>query len=118
MAAAAAGLMLALGFIERRRNFAILSAVGAKPRQLAAFLWSEGLLVVAGGIVFGLASGLMTAWMLVKLLTGVFDPPPEALSIPWTYLAIVLSLVIASVAIAVLSARRSPGHDAEHLRDI
>ncbi|MBN9218349.1 MAG: ABC transporter permease [Mesorhizobium sp.] len=118
MAAAAAGLMLALGFIERRRNFAILSAVGAKPRQLAAFLWSEGLLVVAGGIVFGLASGLMTAWMLVKLLTGVFDPPPEALSVPWTYLAIVLSLVIASVVIAVLSARPSPGHDAEHLRDI
>lgn len=118
MAAAAAGLMLALGFIERRRNFAILSAVGAKPRQLAAFLWSEGLLIVVGGIVFGLASGLMTAWMLVKLLTGVFDPPPEALSIPWTYLAIVLSLVIASVVAAVLSARPSPGHDAEHLRDI
>ncbi|WP_256752915.1 FtsX-like permease family protein [Mesorhizobium sp. Mes31] len=118
MAAAAAGLMLALGFVERRRNFAILSAIGAKPRQLAAFLWSEGLLIVIGGIMFGLASGLMTAWMLVKLLTGVFDPPPEALSIPWTYLAIVLSLVIASVVIAVLSASPSPGHDAEHLRDI
>lgn len=118
MAAAAAGLMLALGFIERRRNFAILSAVGAKPRQLAAFLWSEGLLIVVGGIIFGVASGLMTAWMLVKLLTGVFDPPPEALSIPWTYLATVLGLVIASVVIAVLSARPSTGHDAEHLRDI
>ena len=68
--------------------------------------------------MFGLASGLMTAWMLVKLLTGVFEPPPEALSIPWAYLAIVLSLVIASVVIAVLSAMPSPGHDAEHLRDI
>lgn len=118
MAAAAAGLMLALGFVERRRNFAILSAVGAKPRQLAAFLWSEGLLIVVGGIMFGLASGLMTAWMLVKLLTGVFDPPPEALSIPWTYLVVVLGLVIASVVVAVLSAMPSPGHDAEHLRDI
>ncbi len=118
MAAAAAGLMLALGFIERRRNFAILSAIGAKPRQLAAFLWSEGILILAGGLVFGLLSGVLTAWMLVKLLTGVFDPPPETLSIPWAYLAVVLCLVIASVIVAVLSARSSSTHDAEHLRDL
>jgi putative ABC transport system permease protein len=117
MAAAAAGLMLALGFVERRRNFAILSAIGAKPRQLAAFLWSEGLLILVGGFAFGLLSGVLTAWMLVKLLTGVFDPPPEALSIPWVYLGIVLGLVAASVVAAVLSARPSSGQDAEHLRD-
>jgi len=118
MAAAAAGLMLALGFTERRRNFAILSAIGAKPRQQAAFLWSEGILILAGGLVFGLLSGVLTAWMLVKLLTGVFDPPPETLSMPWTYLAVVLCLVIASVIVAVLSARPSSTHDAEYLRDI
>ncbi len=118
MAAAAAGLMLALGFIERRRNFAILSAIGAKPRQLAAFLWSEGILILAGGLAFGLLSGVLTAWMLVKLLTGVFDPPPETLSIPWAYLAAVLCLVIASVIVAVLSARSSSAHDADHLRDL
>ncbi|TPI99577.1 FtsX-like permease family protein [Mesorhizobium sp. B2-8-1] len=118
MAAAAAGLMLALGFIERRRNFAILSAIGAKPRQLAAFLWGEGILILVGGFGFGLLSGWLTAWMLVKLLTGVFDPPPEALSIPWAYLGVVLGLVGASVVAAVLSARPSSGQDAEHLRDL
>ena len=117
MAAAAAGLMLALGFVERRRNFAILSAIGARPRQLAAFLWSEGLLILVGGFAFGLLSGVLTAWMLVKLLTGVFDPPPDALSIPWAYLGVVLGLVAASVVAAVLSARPSSGQDAEHLRD-
>jgi putative ABC transport system permease protein len=118
MAAAAAGLMLALGFIERRRPFAILNAIGAKPRQLAAFLWGEGLLIVVGGLIFGLLSGFLTAWMLVKLLTGVFDPPPEALSIPWLYLGFMLCLVVASVVAAVLSARPSSGQDAEHLRDL
>jgi putative ABC transport system permease protein len=56
--------------------------------------------------------------MLVKLLTGVFDPPPEALSIPWLYLGIVLCLVAASVAAAILSARPSSGQDAGHLRDL
>ncbi|BCG84860.1 hypothetical protein MesoLj113c_09700 [Mesorhizobium sp. 113-3-9] len=118
MAAAAAGLMLALGFLERRRPFAILAAIGAKPRQLAAFLWSEGLLILVGGMVFGLLSGLLTAWMLVKLLTGVFDPPPEALSIPWLYLATMLGLVAASVAAAIWSARPSAGQAAEQLRDL
>ncbi len=117
MAAAAAGLMLLLGFIERRRNFAILNAIGAKPRQLAAFLWGEGLLVIVGGFVFGLVSGIATAWMLVKQLTGVFDPPPDALSIPWAYLGTVLCLVVGSVGAAVMFARPSAGHDAEHLRD-
>lgn len=117
MAIAAAGLMLALGFVERRRNFAILTAIGAKPGQLAAFLWSEGLLVIAGGFTFGLLSGVVMAWMLVKLLTGVFDPPPEALSIPWLYLAVVLCLVAISVVAAVLFSRPSVGHDTEYLRD-
>ena len=117
MAAAAAGLMLALGFIERRRNFAILNAVGAKPGQLAAFLWGEAIVVIVGGFVFGLLSGVVIAWMLVKLLTGVFDPPPEALSIPWLYLGVVLCLVAVSVGAAVLFARPSAGHDAEYLRD-
>ncbi|MGX8011123.1 FtsX-like permease family protein [Mesorhizobium sp. ORM8.1] len=118
MAAAAAGLMLALGFAERRRPFAILGAIGAKPAQLAAFLWSEGLVIIVGGLVFGLISGTLTAWMLVKLLTGVFDPPPEALSVPWLYLVMVLGLVVASVAAAVRSARQSSGLVAEQLRDL
>lgn len=58
MAVAAAGLMLGLGFVDRQRSFAVLSAIGAKPRQIAAFLWSEGLLVALGGLVFGVVTGL------------------------------------------------------------
>jgi len=118
MAAAAAGLMLGLGFAERRRPFAILTAIGAKPGQLAAFLWAEGTVILLGGSIFGLVSGALTAWMLVKLLTGVFDPPPEGLAVPWLYLAIMLVLVVASVALAVLSARTSSELSAEQLRDL
>jgi putative ABC transport system permease protein len=118
MAAAAAGLILALGFIERRRNFAILSAIGAKPSQLGAFLWGEAVLILVGGVAFGLFGGVVTAWMLVKLLTGVFDPPPEALSIPWIYLAVVVCCVAASIAAAVLLFRPSAEHSIEALRDL
>ena len=35
---AAAGLVVGLGFAERRRTFAILTALGASPSQLGAFL--------------------------------------------------------------------------------
>ena len=49
MVAGAVGLVLALGLAHWQRGFAVLSALGAKPRQLGAFLWSEGLLI------FGLA---------------------------------------------------------------
>jgi putative ABC transport system permease protein len=119
LAAAAAGLVLALGFNDRRRDFAILSAIGAKPAQLGAFLWAEGALVAATGIVFGVASGTVTAWMLVKLLTGVFDPPPEALSVPWVYLGIVLVLLLSSVVGAVLYTGTHSRKDAvETLRDL
>lgn len=82
MVAGATGLVLALGLADRRRGFAVLSALGAKPRQLSAFLWSEGCLIFSVGGAIGLAGGLGMAWMLVKLLTGVFDPPPDRLSTP------------------------------------
>lgn len=119
MASAAAGLMLALGFIDRRRNFAILTAIGAKRDQLSSFLWAEGALVVLGGTIFGLLSGTVTAWMLVKLLTGVFDPAPDALSIPWFYVGTVTTLVIASVVAAVSFTNvRSAKATAEMLRDL
>jgi putative ABC transport system permease protein len=82
MVAGAAGLILGLGLAERRRTFAILSALGAKNHPLAAFLWSEGVLALVSGPLVGLVTGFGLAEMLVKVLTGVFDPPPEFLSMP------------------------------------
>ena len=78
LAVAATGLALALGFQERRRMFAIAAALGARRRQLGAFVWSESAFVTGGGLILGavLAAGL--SLLLVKVLTGVFDPPPDA----------------------------------------
>ena len=103
--AAASGLILALGLAERRRTFAILSALGAKSGQLGAFLWSEGLFVLVSGAVAGLLTGFGVAEMLVKVLTGVFDPPPEALSVPWSYLLWLVVAAAVATVLAVSSAR-------------
>ncbi|MEO7908336.1 MAG: ABC transporter permease, partial [Roseiflexaceae bacterium] len=65
----AAGLVLALSLIERRRTFAILTALGARTHQLGAFIGSEGLLLLLGGCGIGIAAGFGVAQMLVALLT-------------------------------------------------
>jgi putative ABC transport system permease protein len=102
MIAGVTGLVLALGLSERRRSFTILSALGATPRQLGAFLWGEGLFIVFGGAILGIAVGFGMAYALVALLSGVFDPPPETLSVPWLYVtvALITALVCGSIAIA------------------
>ena len=98
----AAAIVFILNLAERRRAFAIMAAVGARLPQIRAFIWSEGLLVFLGGSLAGLLAGLLLAGMLVKLLTGVFDPPPEGLTIPWLYLAVLaVAMFVATLAAAV-----------------
>jgi putative ABC transport system permease protein len=104
--AGASGLVLGLGLIERRRDFALLAAMGAKGRQLGAFLWTEGLIILVAGMVLGFATGLGIAKMLVKVLTGVFDPAPQSLAIPWVYLVVLIVAGCASTVLAVVIAQR------------
>ena len=103
--AGANGLVLGLGLIERRRDFAILAALGATRKQLGAFLWAEGLLVLVVGMILGTATGFGIAQMLVKMLTGVFDPPPQSLAISWPYLFVLGAAGCLSTVLAVIVAR-------------
>lgn len=99
--AASTGLILALGFSERIRMFAVLSAIGANARQLRAFLLGEAAVIVIVGAAFGIALGFGIAQILVKVLTGVFDPPPEGLTVPWFYLGGLIGAALISSALAV-----------------
>jgi putative ABC transport system permease protein len=63
-------------------------------------------LILVAGAVFGAAAGTGVAYILVKVLEGVFDPPPESLAVPWGYLALVLAGGSIAVLIAVLNALR------------
>jgi putative ABC transport system permease protein len=119
LAAAASGLVLALGLAERRRTFAIASALGAKTRQMATFVWSEAAFVTAGGILLGILAGWGVSFVLVKILTGVFDPPPEHLFVPWAYLGIVGAVTIGAVVAAIAGALRATRRPAvEIVRDL
>ncbi len=119
LAAAATGLALGLGFRERRRTFAIASALGARPRQLGGFVWGESAFVTGGGLLLGAVMASLLSIMLVDVLTGVFDPPPDTLAVPWGYLLEVAGAVVATVLAAgviTLRALRRPA--IEELRDL
>ncbi|WP_244441494.1 FtsX-like permease family protein [Rhizobium tropici] len=114
MLAASSGLVLGLGFADRERSFAVLVALGARPKQLGAFVWSEAALVIGSGMVLGLLVGALIAYVLVKLLTGVFDPPPDVLSVPWLYLA---ALIVTAAGAALLAATGEAMRSLEHVTE-
>jgi putative ABC transport system permease protein len=100
LGASAGGLVLALGMTERRRTFAVIRALGARPRQAAAFVVGEALVVVVVGLALGAALGSALATVLVSVLSGVFDPPPSALAVPWGYLLLLTVVVVGSILAA------------------
>ncbi|MFJ3715383.1 FtsX-like permease family protein [Streptomyces sp. NPDC090057] len=119
LAAGAGGLVLALGLAERRRTFAVATVLGAKSGQLRGMVLTEALLLAAGGLAGGALIGWALSEMLVKVLTGVFDPPPASLAVPGGYLALSAGAAVVAVLAAALNGIRSAGRPAvEELRDL
>ena len=101
LAAGCTGLVLALGLAERRQEAMLLAAIGASRRQTLAPGLVEGSLVLAGGAGFGILLGEGIALVLVRLLGGAFDPPPDALQQAWSPVAVVLLAIAMTLAVAV-----------------
>jgi putative ABC transport system permease protein len=72
------------------------------------FVWAEAVVVTAGGLTAGVIGGWLLSAMLVKVLTGVFDPPPAVLSVPWAYLVLMAAVALAAVAAAAGGSVRRP----------
>ncbi len=110
LAVGAGGLVLALGLSERRRTYAIATALGAKSKHLRAMIFSETSVLTIVGILAGAGTGSVLSVMLVKVLTGVFDPPPDTIAVPWLYLGSVTTLTVGALAavsaVAVVAAHR------------
>ena len=119
LAVAAGGLVLGIGLAERRRSLAIMSVLGARRGQLRGLVLGEGMLITVGGLLGGLAIGATLSLMLVKVLTGVFDPPPSSLAVPVAYLLTTGVAVTAALgAAALVGARASTRPAVEELRDL
>ena len=95
---------LTLSVLERRREHALLRAVGLTRGQLRASLASEGVLLAAVGValgcIFGVAYGLAAA-AVVSTFFGQF-----AVAVPWTTLAVASAGgVLAGLVAAILPVR-------------
>lgn len=88
--------------IERRKELALLQAIGAKRRSVVAFLLSEGAAVGIAAALLGYAAGTGLSQVIVRQVFGVSVTPHVA---PFVA-AVVVSVVIAVLA-ASIGARRA-----------
>ena len=80
---------------------------------------SEAAVVTVGGLM----GGALVAWglsvMLVKVLTGVFDPPPSAIAVPIGYLGVAVLTVVAALTVAAIAGAHTSTRPAvEELREL
>ena len=95
---------LSLSVLERRRESAMLRALGLSRGQLRATLAIEALLIAGVGAVVGIVIGLAFGWAgSAVLLAGIGEVP---LVVPWREVGIVLAVaLVAGLLASVLPAR-------------
>lgn len=110
---------MAIGLNERRCSIALATVIGASRRQLRALNIGEPLFVVLIGLLCGALTGWGLSYLLVKVQTGVFDPPPSSLTFPWLYLLAVAACAVGAIALgAAYVAGRTRRHARDYLREI
>jgi putative ABC transport system permease protein len=69
--------ILSLSVTSRRRELAIRTALGAEQRHIRGLVLGEGLRLITGGVITGIAIALLLSRVLKTLLFGVApaDPP-------------------------------------------
>jgi putative ABC transport system permease protein len=96
---------LLLSVRERRRDVAILGAVGATRRQVTGTVVAGGLLLAVPAVLVGLPLG---AWMFTWIV-GITDPSdgPDVATLPsWWSVSLALPVGLAAIAlVSVLAAR-------------
>jgi len=90
--------------LERRREFAILRAVGADASQVIAGPAAEGVLVVLGSLLIGVPVGLGLALLEVRVLSLFFALPPPLLTIPAVALVVFIVFMVMTSTIAIAAA--------------
>ncbi|PWD51106.1 ABC transporter permease [Serinibacter arcticus] len=98
---------LSLSVVERRRENALLRALGLTRGQLRSTLAVEGVLLAAVGALVGLVLGLIYGWIGGLLMLGETTGMTIAsITVPWTsVLAVLVVAVLAGVLASVLPAR-------------
>jgi putative ABC transport system permease protein len=92
---------LSASVLERRRDFALMKALGGTEAQMMALFLLETLLLAAGGVILGFIVGSAAAWIISEVNFSTSSLPRIAV------LPVVLLLNVAIAAIAALFPVRS-----------
>ncbi|WP_448233184.1 ABC transporter permease [Microbacterium lacticum] len=110
------GNTAALSVIERRRESALLRAVGLARGQLVTMVCVEAALTAAVSVTGGLVIGVLFGWAGITAIGHSMSRLEMSLHVPWGQLVLILlSAMIASAGAAMLPAvvasRRKPVQD-------
>jgi ABC-type antimicrobial peptide transport system permease subunit len=104
---AAVGLFSVLSqtVVERSREIAVRSALGARPEDIVRFVVRQGLAITAAGLIAGLVCAGLVARSLSSFLYGItpYDP--------LTYLGVPLILLAVATVACFVPARRAARMD-------
>ena len=103
--------MILSGLSERRREMAILRAMGARPRVILGLLMSEAMVMALFGVILGLALTYGGLWALRPLLDARFGlwlplPPPTLMEIA-TLAGVIVGAACAAALPAIQAYRMS-----------
>jgi putative ABC transport system permease protein len=93
--------VIATSVSQRTREFGLRMALGASPRSVLALVLRQGVLMVAAGLVLGLAGAIAFSEVLAAYL---YDTPPTD---PSAYVAVAVVFVTAGILACAAPARRA-----------
>ena len=95
---------------ERRREIAVLRALGARPRDVLFLFLFEAMVLVIAGILLGAAlayGGLLAFRPLLEQASGIYVPVPPPGMLEWIYMGAVLVAGVLAGALPAWKAYRN-----------
>lgn len=106
---------LSLSVVDRKRENALLRAVGFTQKQIRAMLLTEGTLIGLGALIVGIGLSILFSWFVMQCMpfTGFISPKDIHLQIPWLWLEVIILVTegfcfLASVLPGRQAAKASP----------
>lgn len=106
---------LSLSVVDRKRENALLRAVGFTQKQIRAMLLTEGTLIGLGALIVGIGLSILFSWFVMQCMpfTGFISPKDIHLQIPWLWLGVIILVTegfcfLASVLPGRQAAKASP----------
>lgn len=106
---------LSLSVVDRKRENALLRAVGFTQKQIRAMLLTEGMLIGLGALIVGIALSILFSWFVMQCMpfSDLISPKDIHLQIPWLWLGVIILVTegfcfLASVLPGRQAAKASP----------